>query len=75
MLRCVQCVVLLGSLWLISPRTMVADDKPPAPEPKLEKFHGRWSTSREVREGEKVRHSQLVLDFRGRELTYYTEED
>ncbi len=45
-----------------------ADDKPPAQESRLEQFRGRWSTTREVREGEKVRHSQLVLEFRGDEV-------
>jgi len=51
-----------------------ADDKPPAQESRLEQFRGRSSTTREMREGEKVRHSQLVLEFRGGELTFYTEE-
>jgi hypothetical protein len=49
-------------------------DKPPAQESELAQFRGRWSTSREMKEGEKVRHSQLVLEFRGGELTFYTEE-
>jgi hypothetical protein len=49
-------------------------DKPPAQESRPAQFRGRWSTSREMREGEKVRHSQLVLEFRGDELTFYTEE-
>jgi hypothetical protein len=74
MLRCVLCVVLFGGLWLSSTRTILADDRPPAQQSRLEQFRGRWSTAREVREGEKVRHSQLVLEFRGGALTFFTEE-
>jgi hypothetical protein len=49
------------------------EDKP-AQAAKLEQFRGRWSTSREKREDEKVRSYQLVLEFRGDKLTFYTEE-
>jgi hypothetical protein len=73
MLRCVLCGVLLGGLWLSSTRTILADDKP-AQESKLEQFRGRWTTSREKRDGDKVRSSQLILEFRCGELTFYTEE-
>jgi hypothetical protein len=45
-----------------------------APAAKLEQFRGRWSTSREERDGEKVRTSQLALEFRSDQLTFYTEE-
>jgi hypothetical protein len=72
--RCVLCVLLLAGLWLSATTTIRAEDKPLAREPGLEQLLGRWSTSREMKEGEKARHSQLVLEFRGGELTFYTEE-
>jgi hypothetical protein len=67
-------VLLLGCLWLGPFETVRAEEKPPPQGPDLEQFFGRWSTPREVREGEQVRHSQLVLEFRGDELTFFTEE-
>jgi hypothetical protein len=45
-----------------------------AQEAKLEQFRGRWSTSREERDGDKVRTYQLILEFRRDQLTFYTEE-
>jgi hypothetical protein len=63
-----------GDLKKLVGKKEEADDKPPAQDPKLEEFRGRWSTSREMRDGEKVRSYQLILEFRGDELTFYTEE-
>jgi hypothetical protein len=69
------CVVLLSCLSLSPTRTVWAEEKQPGPETKLEPFRGRWTTSREKKEDEKVRRYQLTLEFAGDELTFFTEED
>jgi hypothetical protein len=75
MLRRMACVVLLACLSLGPTRTVPAEENQPGPETKREQFRGRWTTSRESKEDEKVRHYQLVLEFNGGELTFFTEED
>jgi hypothetical protein len=75
MLRYAVCVVLLGSAWANWIPTIRADDQQPAQGLPLERSHGRWSTSRERREGERVRRSQLTLEFRNDELTLCAKED
>jgi hypothetical protein len=55
-------------------RTVLADDSPAAHEDRLKQFHGQWSRSREKKDGDRVRQSQLILEFRGEDLTFYTEE-
>jgi hypothetical protein len=75
MLRRIACVVLVSCLSLSPTRTVPAEEKQPGPETKLEQFRGRWTTSRERKEDEKVRRYQLALEFKDGELTFFTEED
>jgi hypothetical protein len=74
MLRFVLSAVLFACLSLGAARSILADEKQPARDAKLEQFLGRWTTSRERKEDEKVRRYQLVLEFKGGELTFFTEE-
>ncbi len=74
MLRPALCALLLPCLWLSPISDTPADEKQPGLEAKLEPFRGRWTTSRERKEDEKIRRYQLVLEFKGGELTFFTEE-
>jgi hypothetical protein len=51
-----------------------AGDKQPALETKLEPFRGRWSTSRESKVDGKMRRYDVVLEFKGSEMTFWTVE-
>ncbi len=70
----VLCVILLACLSLSPTRAILADEKQSGPETKLAQFHGRWTTSRQRKDDEKIRRYQLVLEFKGGELTFFTEE-
>src|SRR4051794_531467 len=74
-LRWMLGVVLLSCLWLSPARPAPAEEKPAGLETRLEPFRGRWTTSRETMEDGKVRRDQLVLEFKGGELTFFTEEE
>ena len=52
----------------------LADEKQPGLEAKLEPFRGRWTTSREKKEDEKVNRYELFLEFKDGEPTFITEE-
>jgi hypothetical protein len=74
MLRPVLSAILFACLSLSATRPILAAEKQPRPDTKLERFLGRWTTSREKKEGEKVRRYQLVLEFQSGELSFFTEE-
>jgi hypothetical protein len=71
----VLCVILLTCLSLSPIRAIPADEKQSTLDTKMEPFRGRWTASRESKEREKIRRYQLVLEFKGAELTFFTEED
>ena len=48
----------------------LADEKQPGLEAKLEPFRGRWTTSREKKEDEKVNRYELFLEFKDGEPTW-----
>ena len=64
-------LVAVVVLWGAAPQDPTPQ-QPAGQESQLERFHGRWTTSRERTEGEKVRRFQLVLEFKGGELTFFT---
>jgi hypothetical protein len=74
MLRSVLCALVLPCLSLSPISDTLADEKQPGLAAKLEPFRGRWTTSREKKEDEKVSRYELVLEFKDGELTFFTEE-
>ncbi len=58
-----------------SARAAQPQEKTPVLKAKLEQFQGRWITSRARKEDEKIHREHLILEFKGEELTFFTEED
>lgn len=81
-------LVAVGILWGASPQDPPplhagGSSSPPNPaamepavqENQRERFHGRWTTSRERKEGEKSRRYQLILEIDGGSLKYFTMQE
>jgi hypothetical protein len=66
--------MLFACLSLSPTRVILAHEKQSPSATKLEQFRGRWITSRPRKEEAKIHRDELVLEFKGDELTFFTQE-